>query len=219
MQLEHAPPSGTRPPSLTTRPTTSRPGGIYHSVPGFLRPEHECLWLARVIGRRNGGDRCGLESGRSNRSPEFHFQFPNCGSLSPTQDGGHRLLLLLFNGCDQCAPPATQKVHLPPSTKGPTFSPKVNWETKFVRQCSDVQEPECGDSLVGGGGMRLAYCAIMRPEKHAIGCTRCAAHHSCTHSQHEWPVPANRAGNPRKDISIKPRNLRHIMHSRANSTK
>ena len=89
---------------------------------------------------------------------------------------GHRLLLLLVNGCDQCAPPATQKVHLPPSTKGPTFSPKVNWETKFVLQCGDVQEPECGDSLVGGGGMRLAYCAIMRPEKHAIGCTRCAAH-------------------------------------------
>ena len=129
---------------------------------------------------------------------------------------GHRLLLLLVNGCDQCA---RQKVHLPPSTKGPTFSPKVNWETKFVLQCGDVQEPECGDSLVGGGGMRLAYCAIMRPEKHAIGCTRCAAHHSCTHSQHEWPVPANRAGNPRKDISIRPRNLRHIMHSRANSTK
>ena len=80
--------------TLTTWATTSELpdlGGIYHLVPvsSSYRGEHECLWLARVIGGRKGSDRCAwLESGRSNRSPEFHFQFPNCGtSLSLTRAG------------------------------------------------------------------------------------------------------------------------------------
>ena len=71
-----------------------------------------------------------------------------------------------------------------------------------------------------GCGMRLPYCAIMRSEKHAIGCTH-------THTQHEWPVPQKPTGRapdpPRKDISIGARNL-HTSHalsafSRLNSTK
>ena len=154
-----------------------------------------------VIGGRNGGDRCAFpESGRSNRSREFHFQFPNCGIFSASLRVGYRLLLILeefrlVNGCDRCVPaPASTHstsdrqrstcLHI----RGPTLSPKVNWETKFVRQCSDVQDPECSDSLVGGlWRAHLPYSPIMRPEKHAIGCTH-------THTQHEWPVPQNPPG-------------------------
>ena len=34
-----------------------------------------------------------LDSGRSNRSPEFHFQFPNCGSAGLHQGGARKKLV------------------------------------------------------------------------------------------------------------------------------
>ena len=56
----------------------------------------------------------------------------------------------LVNGCDHRVCPrvtqftsARQRSACPhPTIRGPTFYPKVNWETKFVRECRDhVQEP------------------------------------------------------------------------------
>ena len=115
-----------------------------------------------VIGGRNGGDRCVLPRvWEEQQEPRVSLPIPKLWDrLGLTRagvegeaagPGGVRLV----SGCDRCAPAQIAKgplasTSLPPTIRGPTFSPKVNWETQFVRQCRDVQEPECGDSLVAG---------------------------------------------------------------------